>query len=189
MPISEVDPQHPNYATILKERVVEQFFIRLDTVCTSVEELYIVSPVLGMLEGTKMTVERLRHLVRKNNIRMYLVTRSPGNEMVRGAPGHSPALEMLSALDGIEIRYNDFLHAKIYVCLCNDSQSSFAVIGSANMTTTSIKNNIEIGLMIRYAQQGRELINELGYWFNNNLRFQSKVAKKMAVKPMVKITK
>ena len=167
---------------ILKERVVEQFFIRLDVVSHYAEELLIVSPVLGTLAGTRMTVERLRHVVRLNKIRTYLVTRSPENSLTRGAPGHRPVLEMLSGMDGLEIRYNDSLHAKVYICMCNDKQNSFAVIGSANMTKTSIERNIEVGIMIRYAYQGKNLIDELGYWVKNNLRFQARVAK-----PIVRI--
>jgi len=180
MAINETHPQYPSFATILKERVVEQFFIRLDVVCHNAEELLIVSPVLGTLEGTRMTVERLRHVVRSNKIRTYLLTRSPENDLTRGAPGHRPALETLGGVDGLEIRYNDSLHAKIYICLCNDRQSSFAVIGSANMTRSSIERNIEVGVMIRYAYQGQNLIDELGYWVKNNLRFQARVAKPIA---------
>lgn len=178
--INETQPQHPGFATILKERVVEQFFIRLDVVCHRAEELMIVSPVLGTLEGTRMTVERLRHVVRSNRIRTYLVTRSPEDGLTRGAPAHRPALQALSGVDRLEIRYNDSLHAKIYICLCSDRQSSFAVIGSANMTKTSIERNIEVGVMLRYAYQGRNLIDELGYWVKNRLRFQARIAKSMA---------
>jgi phosphatidylserine/phosphatidylglycerophosphate/cardiolipin synthase-like enzyme len=181
MAINEIHPKHPSFAMILKERVVEQFFIRLDAVSHRAEELLIVSPVLGTLSGTRMTVERLRHLVRLNKIRTYLVTRSPENDLTRGAPGHRPALETLGSIDGLEIRYNDQLHAKVYVCMCNDRQSSFAVIGSANMTRSSIERNIEVGIMIRYAYQGQNLIDELGYWVKNELRLKAKMAKPIVI--------
>ena len=180
MAINEEHPQHPSFARILRERVVEQFFIRLDIVCHCTDELLIVSPVLGTLEGTRMTVERLKHVVRSNKIRTYLITRSPENELTKGAPYHKLALDMLGGIDGLEIRYNDSLHAKVYVCMCNDRQNSFAVIGSANMTRTSIESNIEIGVMIRCAYQGQVLVDELGYWIKNNLRFQAIVAKPIA---------
>jgi len=182
MAINETHPQHPNFATILKERVVEQFFIRLDAVSHTAEELLIVSPVLGTLYGTRMTVERLRRVVLSNKIRTYLITRSPENDLTRGAPGHRPVLETLSGIDGLEIRYNDTLHAKVYVCMCGNRQSSFAVIGSGNMTRTSIERNIEVGILIRYAYQGQNLIDELGYWVKNDLRIRARVAK-----PIVKI--
>lgn len=182
MAINETHPQHPSFATIPKERVVEQFFIRLDVVSHCAEELLIVSPVLGTLEGTRMTVERLRNVARPHKIRTYLLTRSPENELTRGAPGHRPALETLGSIDDLEIRYDDSLHAKVYLCMCNPRQSSFAVIGSANMTKTSIEKNIEVGVMIRYAYQGQNLIDELEYWVKNNLRVQARVAK-----PIVRI--
>ena len=85
MAINETHPKHPSFAMLLKERVVEQFFIRLDVVSHCAEELLIVSPVLGTLEGTRMTVERLRHVVRSHKIRTSLLTRSPENELTRGA--------------------------------------------------------------------------------------------------------
>ncbi|MGD1119509.1 MAG: hypothetical protein ABR886_08485 [Dehalococcoidales bacterium] len=179
MAINETHPQHPNYAIILKERVVEQFFIRLDVVSHCAAELLIVSPVLGTLEGTRMTVERLRHVIHSHKIRTYLITRHPGDELTRGAPGHIPALVTLGKINDLEIRYNDFLHAKVYLCMCSDRQSSFGVIGSGNMTQTSITNNIEVGVMIKYSSQGQSLIDELGYWIKNNLRVRSKMAKPM----------
>ena len=157
-------PQHPSFASILRHRVVEQFLIRLDAVSRHVEELFIVSPVLGTLSGTRMTVDRLRDVLRANRIRTYLVTRSPEDELTRGALNHRPALATFSTVDGLEIRYSDNLHAKIHVCVCDDRRSSFAVIGSANLTKTSIVNNIEVGIMIRYAYEGQRLIDELEYW-------------------------
>ena len=64
MTINEAHPGHPTFAMILKERVVEQFLIRLDVVSHRVEELLLVSPVLGTLSGTRMTMERLQHVLR-----------------------------------------------------------------------------------------------------------------------------
>ena len=184
MAINEAHPQHPNFAMILRERVVEQFLIRFDAVGHRADELLIVSPVLGTLYGTRNTLERLGHVLRSKRIRTYLVTRSPDNDLTRGAPGHRPALETLGSVDGLEIRYNDNLHAKLYVCMCRDRQSSFAVIGSANMTRSSIERNIEVGIMIRYAHQGRNMIDELGYWVKNRLRLQAELAK-----PIIKISR
>ena len=184
MVMRTIHPQHPSFATILMERVAEQFLIRFDAVSQHAEELLIVSPVLGTLSGTRMTVERLRHVLCANRIRTYLVTRSPENDLTRGAPGHRPALETFGSIEGLEIRYNDQLHAKLYVCICDDRRSSFAVIGSANLTKTSIVKNIEVGIMIRYAYQGQSLIDELKYWVKNRLRLQARVAK-----PMVRIRK
>ncbi|OQC18253.1 MAG: hypothetical protein BWX72_00137 [Firmicutes bacterium ADurb.Bin080] len=177
MAINEPHPKHPNFASILTDRVVEQFFVRLNVVSHIVDELLIVSPVLGTLSGTKMPIERLKQLIRVNKIQTYLVTRSPENDLTIGAPGHRPVLETLGNINGLEIRYNDALHAKIYVCICKDPQNNFAVVGSANMTRSSIERNIEVGILIRYAYQGRELIDELGYWIKNKLRLQTQVAK------------
>lgn len=182
MALNETHPQHPEFLRILKQRVVEQFFIRLNVVSPSAEELLIVSPVLGTLEGTQITLGRLRRILQLHKIRTVVLTRSPEDEMVMKAPGHRPALETLGSIDGLEIRYNDTLHAKIYICTCRERRDSFAVIGSPNMTKTSIERNIEVGLMIRYAYEGQKLIDELENWVKNGLRLQAKMAK-----PMVRI--
>lgn len=181
--MNEPHAKHPGFATILKDRVVEQFFIRFGILSDYVEELLIVSPVLGTLSGTRMTVEQLQRTIRARKIRTYLVTRSPDNALVIGAPGHRPVLDILGNVDRLEIRYNDALHAKVYVCMCAKRQNSFAVIGSANMTKTSITRNIEVGIMIKYAYQGQSLIDELAYWIKNQLRVHATLAKPIITIP------
>jgi phosphatidylserine/phosphatidylglycerophosphate/cardiolipin synthase-like enzyme len=170
------------FATILTNRIVESFFIRLNSVDQYVEELLIVSPILGTLEGTNMTLERLLRILRVRKIRTIIITQSPDSEFTKNAPGHRMALEMLGSLSRLEIRFNNTLHAKIYVCVGNDKQNSFALLGSANMTKTSITHNIEIGMLIRYKYDGRLLIDELETFVKNKLRLNSQVFKTLASK-------
>jgi phosphatidylserine/phosphatidylglycerophosphate/cardiolipin synthase-like enzyme len=174
-------PQHPTCVNVYTERIVEKFFIRFNTLDQYATDLLIVSPVLGTLSETQVTVEKLIRILRVRRIRTYLVTRSPDDGLVRDLPGHAKALDMLKDLDNLEIRYNNALHAKIYVCQCKKSEDSFALLGSANMTRNSIVHNIEVGVLIRCFSQGELVIHELDSWIRSNLRTNSKLHKPMIV--------
>lgn len=174
-------PKIKPFASIINNRIVESFLVRFNTIDQYVEELLIVSPILGTLASTGITLERLIRILRVRKIRTIIITRSPDDEMARNAPGHRVALEMIGSLSRVEIRFNNSLHAKVYICLGSDKQNSFALLGSANMTKTSITHNIEIGIMIKYWYEGRALINELEYFIKNKLRLQSEVFKTMTI--------
>jgi len=70
----------------------------------------------------------------------------------------------------VEIRFNDSVHAKVYVTSAVPESESFALFGSGNLTGRSIATNIEVGMMIVAQGQGRPLVEELYYWANNRLR-------------------
>jgi phosphatidylserine/phosphatidylglycerophosphate/cardiolipin synthase-like enzyme len=89
------------------------------------------------------------------------------------------ALEIMRDLDLIEIRFNNSLHAKVYLCKCSKTEDSFALLGSANFTWTSVNRNIEVGLLIKCHSDGGTIIHELNNWFQNKLRPGSELQKKM----------
>jgi phosphatidylserine/phosphatidylglycerophosphate/cardiolipin synthase-like enzyme len=70
----------------------------------------------------------------------------------------------------VEIRYNNTLHAKVYVTAAVQESESFALFGSGNLTGRSIATNLEVGMIIIAQGQGRPLVDELYYWANNRLR-------------------
>lgn len=94
----------------------------------------------------------------------YVITRSPEEQY------HQEAVDTIMACDPIELRYNESLHAKLYVCICQDQSQSFALLGSANLTRHSIQNNIEIAMMIHGRGRGREIMGELSHWGLERLR-------------------
>jgi len=164
---------------VLTDRIVEKFLIRLNVLDNSVKELYIVSPVLGTLNDTGLPLEQLRRILRVRKIKTYLVTQSPNTELTRKAPGHVQALNILKDLDLIEIRFNDNLHAKVYICQCKKTEDSFALLGSANLTWTSIAKNIEVGVLIKCFSSGEQIIHELNNWYMSRLRTNSSIYKSM----------
>jgi len=95
-------------------------------------------------------------------------------------PSHQVAIDMLSACNTVEIRYNSDLHAKVYVCIARTSQ--FALFGSGNLTDTSITRRIEVGMMIEAKGQGVPLVRELHSWANVRLRTQSDLIKKIEMR-------
>jgi phosphatidylserine/phosphatidylglycerophosphate/cardiolipin synthase-like enzyme len=79
-------------------------------------------------------------------------------------------MEILRSNDWIELRFNNSIHAKVYVTSAIPETESFAFLGSGNLTGRSIESNIEVGMMIVAQGLGRPLVAELHYWANNRLR-------------------
>ncbi|MEW6215140.1 MAG: phospholipase D-like domain-containing protein [Nitrospirota bacterium] len=97
---------------------------------------------------------------------------------------HQKAVDIIKSYDHIELRFNESLHAKLYVCLCQDESRSFALLGSGNLTRNSIENNIEIAMMIYGRSRGREILRELSRWGLERLRTlnDTKLVKKIKFK-------
>ena len=79
-------------------------------------------------------------------------------------------MAILSGNVWVEIRFNESIHAKVYISSAIPESESFALFGSANLTGRSITENIEVGMMIVAQGQGRPLVDELYHWANNRLR-------------------
>jgi len=149
---------------LLTERTVEHFLMRLFLRNMTVRCLTIVSPFINALEEERFTLSDLSAKIRREHIPTYVVTRSPTQ------PYQQEAMAVLAANEWVEIRYNESIHAKVFVSAAIPEVESFALFGSGNLTGRSISDNIEAGMMIEAHGQGRPLVEELHYWANNRLR-------------------
>jgi len=167
-------PQMPiyDYAELITQKPVKRFLQRFCLTDEPFESLIIVSPWIGTLEGTRFTLAYMLTLVEKRRLPTYVITREPTEEW------HEQAVNMLKACNWVEIRYNPSLHAKLYVGTQSEGRG-FAMLGSGNLSRTSIERNIEIGMMIYGRGRGRGLLHELAAWGTIRLRTQSKLVKKM----------
>ena len=129
-----------------------------------VRSLCIVSPFISTLEGARYTLVDLSKKIERECIPTYVVTRSPVEKY------QEAAISLLANNAWVEIRYNDSVHAKVYVASAEQESESFALFGSGNLTGRSIALNIEVGMLIVAQGQGRALVDELYYWANNRLR-------------------
>ena len=116
---------------------------------------------------------RLVEKINRNRIRTFVVTNEPDQD------SQQAAVDLLSGSRFIEIRYNSALHAKVYVC--KTQHIGFAMLGSGNLTATSIRKRIEVGIEIREKGPGVSLFRELWVWSSQHLRQQkaSRIFKKM----------
>lgn len=135
--------------------------------------LIIISPIITSLSATRFSMERLRSKIEQDKIYTYIITREPNEEY------HKQAIDVLKDSNLVEIRYNNSLHAKLYICALNEP--IFAVLGSGNLTRTSIEKNIEIGMLILHHDKGKQILRELYHWGSVRLRTlkESKIVKKI----------
>jgi len=160
------------YAQVSKNPV-KDFFNRFYLTDIKPINLILVTPILGTLGKTRFSLERLIKKIESEKIKTYLITRTPEDDF------HSDAVEIFSRSNFVEIRYNNSLHAKLYVCMGRDE--GFAFLGSGNLTRTSMEKNIEIGMIILSYGKGKQILNELYNWGIIRLRTlkESKLYKKM----------
>lgn len=156
---------------LITERTVEQFLLRLFLRDVRIRTLCVVSPYINTLEGSRFTLQDLSAKIRRERIPTYVVTRPPSE------PYQEEAMAILASNEWVEVRFNESVHAKVYVSWAIPESESFALFGSGNLTASSIAKNIEVGMIIVAQGQGRPLVQELHYWANNRLRVleQSKV--------------
>jgi hypothetical protein len=135
--------------------------------------LIIISPIITGLFNTRFSLERLRRKIDSDKILTYVVTREPKENF------HREAIDILMGSDFTEIRYNNSLHAKLYICALDEP--IFAILGSGNLTKTSIESNIEIGMLIFFQERGKQILHELYHWGSVRLRTleESKVVKRI----------
>ena len=158
--------QSPSWVQVLTERPVEDFLRRVVLCQHPIESLVLVSPFLGPLKGIHPSLTRLLELIDKNRIRTYIVTNEPNQSQ----PAQREAVDILSSSKYTEIRFNPWLHAKVYVC--KTRQIGFAMLGSGNLTETSIARRIEVGLLVSERGPGMQVFNELWAWGSRHLRQQ-----------------
>ncbi len=139
---------------IATRRVVASF---LDALARSHgwHKVFVISPWISAFgEAGGMTFTQFLKRLKDDDATAYIVSRPP-IEM-----WHRSALEQLAATGKANIALVATLHTKLY---CADTdQGSFAMLGSANFTEQSLTNR-EIGIILRDAGAGRQLVRNLFY--------------------------
>lgn len=161
----------PPYAQILTERTVEHFLRRYLVNPTPPHVMVIVSPFISDLAGE---IYDLKHVLRKINAdrtRTYVITRPPREAYQQAG------MELLRLSPYVEIRYNPDIHAKLYICWYREEEENFALFGSGNLTSSGLRYNLELGMMILARSHGKKLIRELYDWSANALRAKSERVK------------
>lgn len=143
---------------MLTERTVERFLLRLFLREAPLRGLCIIAPYIAPMRGRRFSLLDLRKKVEAENIPTYVITRRPVEEYQHETD------EVLKGSPWIEVRYNDSIHAKVYVAHAKQESESFALFGSGNYTAKSIESNIEIGMMVYSEGPGRDVLRELQYW-------------------------
>lgn len=154
--------RRPSWAQLLTEKPVEHFLLQVICNQEAIENLVLVSPFVGTLRGVTPSMTRLVEKIDREHIPTFVVTNEPSNEF------QQEAVDVLSGSRYIEIRYNAALHAKVYVCKTRGI--GFAMLGSGNLTTTSINKRIEVGIVIREKGPGAHIFSELWIWGSRHLR-------------------
>lgn len=166
-----------NNIKLLTERPVEAFLHKLAAAPAPLSHLVIVSPIIGPLRNVDFKLQQLVEKIERHKIITYVVTNEPSQEY----PSHGEAVRILSQSRFTEIRYNASLHAKVYVCEGNGT--GFAMLGSGNLTDTSITRRIEVGILINGRGNAEQLFRELYRWGSEKLRVikESKLVKRVNI--------
>lgn len=159
------------YAELILDRPVYRFLQRFFLSDGKVQDLILVSPIITTLEGTRFTLAHVCDKINHERIPTYIITGEPEEDF------HKEAIELLMSSTFTEVRFNQSLHAKLYICRYQDG--GFALLGSGNLTRNSIERNIEIGMIIHSRGPGRDLFYELFNWGAIRLRTRSTRVKKM----------
>jgi len=164
-----------DYVELLTEQCVSRFMRKLSVSDIRLQNLVIVSPFIGTLEGTRFSTAWLLRKIREHRVPTFVITREPTEDY------HRLGVDLLRGCPYAEIRLHSAVHAKVYVALSRDISKSFAMFGSANMTTAGAEKNIEVGMMVYGRGKGREIIRELHRWGTIRLRTdpESKVIKRI----------
>lgn len=99
---------------------------------------------------------------------MHVVTKEPRDKY------HVDAIQDLSEVDLVDIRFIDDLHAKLFVAWSNKPKQGFALVGSANLTGRGIYHNVEFGLMIFSWDHGESIVEKLFRWGAFDLRSKAR---------------
>jgi len=144
--------------------MVEHFLARLFLRDPPLRSLTLVSPFVNTMEDCRYSLADLSRKIKVQGIPTYFVTREPE------ASWQEAAIGLLAENPWVEIRFNEFLHAKVFVASAAQESESFAVFGSGNLTGAATNSNLEVGMMLQAQGAGRKLVDELYYWSTNSLR-------------------
>ena len=152
------------HVRLLTERMVEHFLARLFLRNPPLRSLTLVSPFVNIMQDCRYPLADLSAKIKAQRIPTYFVTRKPEETW------QEEAVELLAKNEWIEIRFNESLHAKVFVASAVQESESFAVFGSGNLTGAAINSNLEVGMLLLASGAGRRLVEELYYWTTNDLR-------------------
>jgi phosphatidylserine/phosphatidylglycerophosphate/cardiolipin synthase-like enzyme len=152
------------HVRLLTERMVEHFLARLFLRDPPLRSLTLVSPFVNTMQDCRYSLADLSAKIKAQCIPTYFVTRQPEESW------QEEAVALLEKNEWIEIRFNESLHAKVFVASAVQESESFAVFGSGNLTGAAINTNLEVGMLLLASGSGRRLVDELYYWATNNLR-------------------
>jgi len=138
------------------------------------QSLVLVSPFISTLEGETYGLIDILMKAKKDNTRVYVVTREPEAEyQIEG-------MRLLNKFSCVEIRYNPEIHAKLYICWGREVEESFAFFGSGNLTAGGIKFNLELGMMILAKGDGKNILKDLYRWGSFEIRTTSTLIKSIS---------
>jgi len=140
---------------LVTDKVTEYFFSEFMGTSDCCK-LTIISPWISDMGEERYDLLSIVQKIERDKISTLVISRRPVE------PWHSKAISILEASDFVQIRYNDNLHAKIYVCE-NARNPSFALLGSANLTSKGIFG-YEAGVFVIARDYGEDLFNDLLRW-------------------------
>jgi phosphatidylserine/phosphatidylglycerophosphate/cardiolipin synthase-like enzyme len=124
----------------------------------------LVSPFINSLADHRHSLAALSQKIASERVCTYVVTRKPVE------PWQVEAVNLLNGNPWIEIRFNESLHAKVFIAASTVETESFALFGSGNLTGRAAAGNLEVGMMLLARGLGRPLVHQLHYWATNQLR-------------------
>ena len=161
----------PPYIQVFTEAVVEQFIKRYLISSVRAQSLLVISPFIGDLSGELYSLKDILDRATADRTRVYVVTRIPKDQY------QLDAMALLNACPYVEIRYNQDVHAKLYICWGRNEEESFALFGSGNLTSGGLRYNLELGMMILARGHGKALIDDLYQWGSYAVRSTSEKVK------------
>jgi phosphatidylserine/phosphatidylglycerophosphate/cardiolipin synthase-like enzyme len=129
-----------------------------------IRSLCLVSPFISAMIEMRFGLTAILRKIATERIPTFVVTRTPEE------PYQQQAVDLLEQSEWVEIRYNESLHAKVFIAHSKRESQSFALFGSGNLTGRSISTNLEVGMLLDARGDGRPLVEELAYWTHNKLR-------------------
>ncbi|MGC4109613.1 MAG: putative DNA binding domain-containing protein [Nocardioides sp.] len=138
---------------VVPRRVIDKFLHTLSG-ATDWKRVFIVSPWISELASpVSLTLDGLVDRVQNDGAVVYVATRPPEETW------HAAAIDKLKESGCANIVFVPNLHAKLFTA--ETASTSFAMLGSANMTQRSMLNH-ELGLMVSSFGEGHRFVRELG---------------------------
>jgi hypothetical protein len=143
-----------SWVQLLTRRVISHF---LDVLARTHgwNRVYLVAPWISEITAPGVpSLAQVAKRLRDEHATAYVVTRPPVEEW------HERALQILESSRRANIVLVPDLHTKLYCA--STAEADFALFGSANLTQKSLQN-LELGLFVNGAVEGRRFVKDLIY--------------------------